>query len=284
MEEIARPIKPNLVDYCLSDEIVLQLEKKKTFAKRLRNLLIAILLLLIAALQCFIFKDFSIGFFLESLWFSFLILVPLVILLVSRVDINTILYHKILSRSELDHYKNKKDFDQSYEDYKKKSYAIDRVLSRTSWEFWLSKTGHEFEESVAALFLDKGYEVRLTGKTKDKGIDMTLFKDGRKIVVQCKLYKNRTPPNVVRDLYGTMVSEKADEGILIAPRGFSLATKEFVKDKPILLYDIDNLTQLMFDFENYVPYWLANSKTVEEAVEYANKHLIRSEYKIKNKN
>lgn len=283
MEEINRPIKPELTDFNLSEDNIVLLQKKKTLAKLLRNVLIALTLIFIATLPCFIIGYFSIGFILESLWFSWLILAPLILFIGSRFNLENRLYSIVLSNSEKIHDKNKKAFDQSYEEYNLKSYAIDRVLSRSTWEFWLSKTGQEFEEAVASLFLDKGYEVTLTGKTNDKGIDMILIRDGKKTIVQCKLYKNRTPPNVARELYGTMMSEKADDAILVAPRGFSLATKEFVQDKPIQLYDIDNLTQSMFDFENYTPYWLANSNSVEDAVKYANKHLIKSETKIKKK-
>jgi HJR/Mrr/RecB family endonuclease len=48
-----------------------------------------------------------------------------------------------------------------------------------------------------------------------------LYKDGKKIVVQCKAHRNPVGPNVVRELYGTMFHAGADAAKLVALGGFT---------------------------------------------------------------
>lgn len=164
--------------------------------------------------------------------------------------------------------------------YKAKNNLYERVVRRATWEYWLSLTPTDFEEAVGELFLDKGYQVWTTKATGDHGVDLYLEKDNKKFVVQCKTYKSVLGPNSARDLYGTMTAEGADEAFLAAPSGFSAATKEFCKNKPIKLLDIDDLTKMTYDFENYTSYWLDNVKTMDDLVKGVNKRLGKR-YKIR---
>jgi restriction endonuclease Mrr len=49
----------------------------------------------------------------------------------------------------------------------------------------------------------------------------------------------------VRDLYGTVINEGANRGILVTTSGFGPDSREFVKDKPITLVDGPNLIQML---------------------------------------
>lgn len=78
----------------------------------------------------------------------------------------------------------------------------------------------------------------------DKGIDIKLTKDGKNMIVQCKAHKNPIGPSVVRELYGTLVSSKADEAILASISGFTAGVIEFVRDKPIKLISLNDILEM----------------------------------------
>ena len=102
----------------------------------------------------------------------------------------------------------------------------------------------EFEEYVADLFRAKGYRAILRGKSGDKGVDVEVFKKGRKAVVQCKRYSSSVSPEVVRELYGTSMHEKADHAFLVASAGIGVGGYTWAKGKPMTLIDGKTLAKL----------------------------------------
>jgi restriction system protein len=84
-------------------------------------------------------------------------------------------------------------------------------------------------------------ESKLTRSSKDGGIDCVAFDQrpvvGGKVVIQAKRWKNTVGVSAVRDLYGTMMNEGANKGILVTTSGYGPDAFEFSKDKPIELID-----------------------------------------------
>ena len=58
---------------------------------------------------------------------------------------------------------------------------------------------------------------------------------GGKVVIQAKRYRHTVGVAAVRDLYGTMMNEGANKGILVATSGYGPDAFDFAKDKPIEL-------------------------------------------------
>jgi restriction system protein len=91
----------------------------------------------------------------------------------------------------------------------------------------------KFEELVAELFKDKGYDVELTPKTKDGGFDIRAFNrsdTGRLLtLVECKRYseQNKVEVAIVRALHGVVQSEKASCGIIATTSTFTRGAKAF---------------------------------------------------------
>ncbi|MFQ5862788.1 MAG: restriction endonuclease [Candidatus Brocadiales bacterium] len=73
---------------------------------------------------------------------------------------------------------------------------------------------------------------------------MFAAKDGQKIVIQCKAHKAPVGPGVVRDLYGTLINEKADKALLASVSGFTKGVFEFIEGKPIELIGLNQIIQL----------------------------------------
>jgi restriction system protein len=105
----------------------------------------------------------------------------------------------------------------------------------------------QFEDLVAEAYRRKGCAVEENlGKGPDGGIDLILRKGGRKTLVQCKRWKGKTVgAPVVRELYGLMNAECADEGKLVATSSFSPDARNFAAGKAIELVDGNALLALV---------------------------------------
>ncbi len=107
----------------------------------------------------------------------------------------------------------------------------------------------EFEHLIANLFEKMGLESKLTRSSSDGGVDCIAFDPrpvfGGKVVIQAKRYKNTVGVSAVRDLYGTMMNEGANRGILVTTSGYGPSAYDFSKDKPMELIDGGGLLYLL---------------------------------------
>jgi restriction system protein len=110
-------------------------------------------------------------------------------------------------------------------------------------------TPHEFEALVSNLFAKMGLETKLTRSSRDGGVDAVAFDKrpvlGGKVVIQAKRYSHTVGVAAVRDLYGTMMNEGANKGILVTTSGYGPDAFEFAKDKPIELISGSGLLYLL---------------------------------------
>jgi len=95
-----------------------------------------------------------------------------------------------------------------------------------------------FEELVADMLRERGYEITLTPATNDGGFDMfAAWKDDLGsflYLVECKRY---TPPNkvgvsIVRSLHGVVQQQQANAGIVVTTSFFTKGAREFQEDSP----------------------------------------------------
>ncbi len=104
-------------------------------------------------------------------------------------------------------------------------------LKRLSWQ--------DFEKLVAEFYRQGGYSVEETGGGgADGGIDLVLWKNGQKTIVQCKHWKTyKVGVEKVRELYGVQTSENAVQAILITSGTFTQEALNFAQGKPLELID-----------------------------------------------
>ena len=113
-----------------------------------------------------------------------------------------------------------------------------------------SLTGIEFEKLCQELLQRVGFDVQITQQTGDGGIDLIahynqpLLKG--KYIVQCKRYIGGVGEPIVRDLYGVVMAERANKGILITTGYFTLSAAKFAADKNLELIDGEQLNELLF--------------------------------------
>jgi restriction system protein len=112
---------------------------------------------------------------------------------------------------------------------------------------------YDFEHLIRELFEEEfspaGGEVKVMRASRDGGVDAVVFDPdpirGGKIVIQAKRYTNAVGVSAVRDLYGTLLNEGANKGILVTTSNFGPDAYEFAKGKPITLLDGGNLLHLL---------------------------------------
>ncbi len=111
----------------------------------------------------------------------------------------------------------------------------------------------DFEHLVRELFEHEfsanGSEVKITRASRDAGVDAIVFDPdpirGGKIVIQAKRYTHTVDVSAVRDLYGTVVNEGANTGILVTTSEYGPDAYKFAKDKPLKLLTGGNLLALL---------------------------------------
>jgi restriction system protein len=111
----------------------------------------------------------------------------------------------------------------------------------------------DFEHLVRQLFEWEfgrhGAEVRLTRASRDRGVDAIIFDPdplrGGKFVIQAKRYTLPVDVAAVRDLYGTLINEGANRGILITTSHYGPDAYAFARDKPISLLTGADLVDML---------------------------------------
>ncbi len=118
-------------------------------------------------------------------------------------------------------------------------------LAEMDWE--------DFEHLVRQVFewefSNNGSEVNITQASRDGGVDAIVFDPdpirGGKIVIQAKRYTNTVGVSAVRDLYGTIINEGANKGILITTSDYGADSYKFAQGKPITLLNGGHLLYLL---------------------------------------
>jgi HJR/Mrr/RecB family endonuclease len=102
-----------------------------------------------------------------------------------------------------------------------------------------------FERYVANLFRKKGYQVTVRGRSGDHGVDLELERPGdRRAIVQCKRYRNAIGPDIVRELFGTMIHEGVNHAFLVTTADISPAARDWARNKPMTLIDGQMLVKI----------------------------------------
>ncbi len=134
------------------------------------------------------------------------------------------------------------------QDYQLRLSGILTKPSTISMSDLLSLDPRAFESWVKENILEReGWEVKLTKKTRDGGIDLLLanYRNHKNAIAQCKRYRGIVSESFIRDFYGTMISENADIGYFITTGHFSNPALEFAKNKPITMIDRNKLLKYL---------------------------------------
>ncbi len=133
---------------------------------------------------------------------------------------------------------------------KRKIYEEARALRSSELkrlrEAWLSRAElyfemkpQHFEDAIAELFRELGYEVQQTPYSNDRGKDAIARKDGRKYLIECKRYEasNTIGRRELQVFVAAMKEENAESGFYINTGRFASTAPEYAARNQIELYD-----------------------------------------------
>jgi len=104
-----------------------------------------------------------------------------------------------------------------------KSYLVAKYEAR------LTMSPRLFEETVASVFHDLGYEAIVTSATNDGGIDVVLTSsDNTKIGVQVKRWKNVVKVEQIRSFAGALLLGKFTKGVFVTTSDFQSGVQHTV--------------------------------------------------------
>jgi restriction system protein len=100
-------------------------------------------------------------------------------------------------------------------------------------EMLYSISPRKFEELVAAIFKNNGFQVELTPETRDGGMDIIavrkdIITGGALHLIECKRYipENKVAIGVVQRMMGVVEMKKATQGIIVTTSDFSRDARE----------------------------------------------------------
>lgn len=110
-------------------------------------------------------------------------------------------------------------------------------------------TGIEFENVCEQLVQRMGFTTETTKASGDGGIDLVAYNSqpllSGKYIIQCKRYTGSVGEPIIRDLYGVVMSERANKGILMTTGHFTKSAIAFADGKPIELIDGVKMHELL---------------------------------------
>jgi len=119
--------------------------------------------------------------------------------------------------------------------------------TQTSLETLRSLSWKDFEYIVSETYRRQGFNVEERGAGgADGGVDLVLRKEGRKTFVQCKRWRERSVGvSIVRELYGVMAAEGAEQGIVVTSGDFTAEAQNFARGKALNLIGGSHLLLLI---------------------------------------
>lgn len=109
-------------------------------------------------------------------------------------------------------------------------------------------SGYDFEDYISKLLGIMGFAVEQTTYSNDGGIDIIALYEkpifSGKYIIQCKNWQGNVGAPEIRDLYGVVMDQRANKGILITPSDFTEQAYEFAKGKNIELINGEILRRL----------------------------------------
>lgn len=130
---------------------------------------------------------------------------------------------------------------------KKESSIYDEMLADLNkfQKFKLSIDGYEFENYVASLLRNNGYEkVEVTQKSKDYGADIVAEKDGVRYVFQCKYYTSQVGIEAIQQIYSAKTYYDAHVAIAVTNNVFTNAAKILADELKVILWDCEDISVL----------------------------------------
>lgn len=102
----------------------------------------------------------------------------------------------------------------------------------------------EYESYVSEVLAHLGWQTRVTQASGDQGVDVVALKDGRKLVIQCKLYRHPVGNAAVQEVIAGREFEQADLAAVVTNSTFTKSAEQLAQAAGVLLLHHDEIDRL----------------------------------------
>ena len=107
-----------------------------------------------------------------------------------------------------------------------------------------NKNPFEFEEQCALILCKNGWEAEATKKSGDQGVDVVASKDGKRVVLQCKLYSHPVGNKAVQEVFSGKAFYSADFAAVVSNNEYTQQARELAENCGVLLLSVSDLANL----------------------------------------
>ncbi|MAX91102.1 MAG: hypothetical protein CMK99_10210 [Pseudomonas sp.] len=124
---------------------------------------------------------------------------------------------------------------------------IEAEERHTYLQFQHSMSGHEYEEYVADLIRQLGWDAKVTSGSGDHGADVIAEHDGSRVAVQCKFYRSTVGNKSVQEAFSAMSFYDCDHACVITNSTFTPAARKAASKLGVALLHHDDLASYFLD-------------------------------------
>ena len=110
-------------------------------------------------------------------------------------------------------------------------------------------TGDEFEHYLQGLLMYRGYNVRITKRSGDLGVDLIASGNNEKFAIQVKRYTSKVPRTAISDAVGGMSHYGCNKAMVITNSYFTPGAITLAQSTGCILIDRDILANWIIEFQ-----------------------------------
>ena len=255
MIDYSRIKKPELSDFGLSKESLDLLDRKdKERARREDTKMhfgIFVYAALLLAVDIYIARNFESGLAL-AIFLTLFIFLPLTYPL-------ALLPALLPSRPEEE---SIADIREKYKQYSEKIQDYNNCELRTDPDYWNNLSKESFTTEIQEALVQTGYKcVRIPDYLAVKGLDFVI--SDTKTAVSCRKWSKTVSEKAVKDSYYSSYDEGYNKLFVFSLNGFSSNAERFAKERPVYLYDSEDL--ISFTEGTFYKKYGVNSKEKQQS-------------------
>lgn len=117
--------------------------------------------------------------------------------------------------------------------------------NKTTMPYIDNLAGYEFEEFIASLLNNLGYEAKVTQESGDYGIDVVAIKDNIRYAIQCKNYSQPVGNKAIQEAYSGKNYYDCHVAIVVTNNHFTTNAINQAKMNKVVLWDRNKLEELI---------------------------------------
>lgn len=121
---------------------------------------------------------------------------------------------------------------------------LQQKVDSSPFQFSDNMDPSDYERYCAEVLKKAGWDARVTRASNDQGCDVVATKNGRKLVVQCKLYSSPVGNSAVQEISASRLHEQADFAVVVSNAAFTKPARQLANTNNVMLLHHDQLPSL----------------------------------------